>query len=64
MKQLASKHALYVDGGDGKTNYTFTSESLEKFAESLVTVCADIVTEQQFGNPGFGNKIKEKFGVK
>jgi hypothetical protein len=39
IKELASKHALYVDGGNGKTNYTFTKESLDVFIDSLVNEC-------------------------
>jgi hypothetical protein len=36
---------------------------LERFAQSIVSACADMVTDQQFGNPSAGNKIKQRFGV-
>jgi hypothetical protein len=43
IQQLAAKHALYVDGGYGKTNYTFTKESLKEFAELIIQDCIDVV---------------------
>ena len=46
-KQLATKYALYVDGGDGKTNYTFTQESLTEFTELIVKECLSIVEPTQ-----------------
>jgi CO dehydrogenase/acetyl-CoA synthase gamma subunit (corrinoid Fe-S protein) len=41
IEKLAAKHALYVDGGAGKTNYTFTKESLKEFTELIVRECAE-----------------------
>ena len=46
-KQLATKYALYVDGGDGKTNYTFTKESLTEFTELIIRECINIVKPTQ-----------------
>jgi hypothetical protein len=47
IKQFASKHALYVDGGEGKTNYTFTQDSLTEFTELIVKECLSIVEPTQ-----------------
>ena len=41
IQLLATKNALYVDGGNGKTNYTFTKESMEELVELIVRECAD-----------------------
>jgi hypothetical protein len=61
IKQLASKHALYVDGGNGKTNYTFTQESLEEFTNFIVRKCADIAgTAEPYKAEDL---IKQHFGV-
>lgn len=38
-------------------------EDLQRFAQAIVSACADIVTDQQFGNPAAGIKIKQRFGV-
>ena len=34
-----------------------------RFAETIINICTDMVTDQQFGNPSAGNKIKQRFGV-
>jgi len=39
FEKLAAKHALYVDGGAGKTNYTFTKESLKEFTDLIILEC-------------------------
>jgi hypothetical protein len=69
IKQLASKHALYVDGGDGKTNYTFTQESLNEFAELIVRDCMDVVdgyTKQRTFDTHYDavEQIEALFGIK
>lgn len=38
-------------------------DDIVRFAESIVSACAEMVTVQQFGNPTAGNKIKQRFGV-
>jgi hypothetical protein len=64
IQQLAAKHALYVDGGAGKTNYTFTKESLKEFAELIVQECAqDFDNTYMSGGKTMGAYIREKFGV-
>jgi hypothetical protein len=64
IQQLAAKHALYVDGGAGKINYTFTKESLKEFAELIVRECAqDFDNTYMSGGKTMGAYIREKFGV-
>jgi hypothetical protein len=68
IEKLAAKHALYVDGGAGKTNYTFTKESLKEFTELIVKECEvalkppiqvrDVISRGQAYN-----LIKQHFGV-
>ena len=69
IQQLAVKHALYVDGGHGKTNYTFTKESLKEFAELIVRECAQVCQDQpnhyalKTDRDNCAVAIKEHFGV-
>jgi len=68
IEKLAAKHALYVDGGAGKTNYTFTKESLKEFAELIVRDCMDVVdgyTKQRTFETHYDavEQIKHLFGI-
>jgi hypothetical protein len=61
IKQLATRHALYVDGGGGRTNYTFTKESLEEFVEGVVKECTTVCEKLGVGGDFFSARIKEQF---
>jgi hypothetical protein len=61
IKQLATKHALYVDGGGGKTNYTFTKESLDEFVKEIANECSSICEKLGVGGSFFSIKIQEHF---
>ena len=69
IKELASKHALYVDGGNGKTNYTFTQESLTEFTELIIRECAQVCQDQpnhyalKTDRDNCAVAIKQHFGV-
>jgi len=45
IQQLAARHALYVDGGQGNTNYTFTKESLDLFVNAVVNECVTVIKD-------------------
>lgn len=65
ITKLASKHALYVDGGNGKTNYTFTKESMAEFVQLIVEACAQHIENNtdRHRKDYFADLVRQTFGV-
>ena len=61
IQLLATKNALYVDGGNGKTNYTFTKESMEELVELIVRECADhiMTSSDRYRKEYFADRVLE-----
>jgi len=61
IQLLATKNALYVDGGNGKTNYTFTKESMEELVELIVRECADHImsSSDRYRKEYFADRVLE-----
>lgn len=69
LERLASALALYVDGGQGKVNYTFTKESLEVYTNEVVSMCVNIADLYAMPDGtsrdamAISNAIKNRFGI-
>ena len=69
LERLASALALYVDGGQGKVNYTFTKESLEVYTNEVASMCINIA--ELYAEPdgtsrdamAISKAIKNRFGL-
>jgi hypothetical protein len=69
IQELAIESAKYLDWDfpNDPTEYTFTSDSLSKFAELIVLECAEVAGETRWAVPPtqeqIARSIKQHFGV-